>query len=66
MRPHTGWYCSVQTVGRRLLMSFGSSCAVMILVAEDGRGSAPPGSGDAGMASADDMTARATVMANAG
>src|SRR5581483_4132802 len=67
MRPHTGSYCSVQTVGRGLPKSFGSSCAVMVRVVVDACGTAASTGGGARMASAADpahIALRMTVIAN--
>jgi hypothetical protein len=63
MRPHTGAYCSVQTVGRRALESLGSSCAVTVQLATNACEIDIADSGDA-RASPTRMAARAIFMVN--
>src|ERR1700733_2855196 len=64
MRPHTGAYCSVQTVGRRAPSSFGESCAVTAPLTKYEARAGIVASGDAGAIRAASMAVPAMIMAN--
>jgi hypothetical protein len=64
MRPHTGTYCSVQTVGRRAPSSFGESCAVTAPLTKYEARAGIVESADAGTTRAASMAMRAMIMAN--
>jgi hypothetical protein len=64
VRPHTGAYCSVQTVGRRAPSSFGESCAVTAPLTKYEARAGIVESGDAGATRAASKAVLATITAN--